>query len=1119
MEFVADLHIHSHYARATSGDLNFTELYRWAGYKGVQVVGTGDFTHGGWIAEMEECLVPAAESGLYCLRPDLAKTVAGQMPSGCQQPVRFLMTAEISSIYKKNGKTRKVHNIVCAPDLETVKKIRLELAKIGNLDSDGRPILGLDCRNLLEILLHISPDIYLIPAHIWTPWFSVLGAQSGFDDIEECFGDLTPHIFAVETGLSSDPAMNWLCSRLDRFTLVSNSDAHSAAKLAREANLFNTDLSYPALFAALKTADPKQFLGTIEFYPEEGKYHLDGHRNCEVRWTPEESQRHNNVCPVCGKTITIGVMHRVAELADRKPGVKPPRAANYQNLVPLETILAEVLAVGPASKKVGEMYRKLLCQYGSELNILRHVPVTDLDQNQFGLLAEAIQRVRQGNLDIQAGYDGEFGTIKLFTPDEREEFTTQANFFAGWGEEKTKAEKTKKTKANKTYRANRTDRAETATAKSPASPQDQLNAEQRSAVTYRGTPLWIVAGPGTGKTRTLTARIAHLVEQCQMPAQQILAITFTNKAAEEMAERLARLLGDRATPLTVCTCHRLGLAILKEHGERLGLVRNFSIAEPAELVAALPDPKEFPMAVLDAISLAKSRLLAPSNIEDMELRDKYRQYEITLRQHDAIDLDDLIVLPVKLLQEHADVRSIYQERWQAIAVDEYQDIAEAQQRLLELLLTPTTDLCVIGDPDQAIYGFRGASPQFFDDFGRRFPNAKKFALTCNYRSSEPIVTAASSLIAHNASHRDGQLTAMQIGGELIRSYAAPTAAAEAEFVVQTIEDLVGGTSHFSFVSNRVTAATQPENLSFQSFAILYRTTAQSKLLEEALARSGMPYQIVGGTSLWRHPTMRLWRTLLGIVAAPDHRFDLLYLIRELPGIGERTVAKLGEYAATHGVSLWQALLHGNEITTIAPNICQQLQSFGQMVQAWHNLSVVTDSSQVLQQIQSQLQTYPLSWQLSEDFWAILSQLAQRLPRLKEMGDYLAIQRQPDDLQLKAEKIKLMTLHAAKGLEFPVVFIVGCEDGLLPSLMAQREVGSGDADGSEEERRLMYVGMTRAQQLLYLTNSKQRLLLGKPEQRRPSPYLDELPSSLVCAVKSSWKPRKKPRSAEQQLSFF
>ncbi|MCP4622815.1 MAG: DNA helicase UvrD, partial [bacterium] len=361
--------------------------------------------------------------------------------------VRFILSGEISSIYKKNDKVRKIHNVIFAPTLEAVEKIQVALEKIGNNRSDGRPILGLDARNLLEIILDIDPQAHLIPAHIWTPWFSLLGSKSGFDSVEQCFEDLTPHIFALETGLSSDPPMNWRISALDRYTLVSNSDAHSPQKLAREANLFNTELSYPAIFKALKTGDPESFLGTIEFFPEEGKYHYDGHRKCSTRWHPKTTLTHNGLCSQCGKGVTIGVMHRVETLADREEGQKAARQHPFYSLIPLPEILSEVYGVGPNSKRVKQGYETLLAKLGPELSILQAIPPSDIGQVGGALLAEGIQKMRRGEVTTAAGYDGQFGVIKLFEKQERSSFLPQLSLFTA--EKKKAIPKRKKTKPDR----------------------------------------------------------------------------------------------------------------------------------------------------------------------------------------------------------------------------------------------------------------------------------------------------------------------------------------------------------------------------------------------------------------------------------------------------------------------------------------------------------------------------------------------------------------------------------------------------------------------------------------------------------------------------------------------
>lgn len=420
MKIIADLHIHSYLSRACSKLLHPESLHRWCQLKGITVLATGDFTHPRWFQELKEKLIPA-EPGLFRLRPDLARSIDELVPGPCRAPVRFLLGVEISSIYKKGSRVRKVHNLVYAPSFEVAAQINTCLDKIGNLRSDGRPILGLDSKKLLSIVLDISEEAYLIPAHAWTPHFAVFGSESGFDSLDECFEDLTPHIFAIETGLSSDPPMNWRVSALDKITLISNSDAHSLEKLAREANVLETDLSYGGIFHAIKKGDPSRFLKTLEFFPEEGKYHVDGHRNCKTRLMPQETRRRKGLCPVCEKPVTVGVLHRVEKLADRPAGKQPPGTVGFENIVPLKEVLGQVRRVGPGSVKVDRDYHYLLSLFGSELSILRELPLERLEAEGFSLLSLALQRMRGGEVQVQPGYDGEYGVISLlrekdFTP-------------------------------------------------------------------------------------------------------------------------------------------------------------------------------------------------------------------------------------------------------------------------------------------------------------------------------------------------------------------------------------------------------------------------------------------------------------------------------------------------------------------------------------------------------------------------------------------------------------------------------------------------------------------------------------------------------------------------------
>lgn len=408
MKMIADLHIHSRFSMATSKEGTPENLDFWARKKGISLIGTGDFTHPVWREELKERLVSEG-NGLYRLRDAYVKEESRKFPG---EGTSFVVSGEISSIYKKNGKTRKVHNVILLPSLEAADAMAQRLEKIGNIHSDGRPILGLDSHDLLEMMLDVCPEGILIPAHIWTPHFSVLGAKSGFDSVEECFEELAPYIHALETGLSSDPAMNWRISKLDRYQLVSNSDAHSPSKLGREANLLDIDCSYEGLYRAIQTGEGLE--GTVEFFPEEGKYHFDGHRKCGVSLSPVEAERLGGICPVCGKKLTMGVDHRVEQLADRAEGFVKKDGKKYESLVPLPEVISACMGYSTASKKVQGCFEQMIQTLGTEFDILRNVPSEDIKSCAGERIAEGIENVRTGNVKRIPGYDGEYGKIELF---------------------------------------------------------------------------------------------------------------------------------------------------------------------------------------------------------------------------------------------------------------------------------------------------------------------------------------------------------------------------------------------------------------------------------------------------------------------------------------------------------------------------------------------------------------------------------------------------------------------------------------------------------------------------------------------------------------------------------
>lgn len=1023
MPIHVDLHIHSKYSRATSRDCDLEHLSLWARRKGIAVVATGDLTHPAWRAELRDKLIPA-EPGLFRLADATTEAIDRDLPAACRSSVRFMLTGEISTIYKAGERTRKVHHVVYAPSLEAADRLSEKLARVGNIASDGRPILGLDSRHLLEMVLESDPAAYLVPAHIWTPWFSVLGSKSGFDTVDECYRDLAHHIFAVETGLSSDPAMNWTVSMLDRFRLVSNSDAHSPANLAREATVLDVEPDYFAIRRALETGIG--YVGTVEFFPEEGKYHLDGHRKCDIRLTPEETRALGGRCPVCGGALTVGVMHRVAELADRPVDAPPPATAGaVRSLVPLAEILSELLDSGPATKTVRAAFDALLAGLGPELHILEAAPLEDVAKAASPLLAEALARLRRGQTRRQAGYDGEYGVIRLFEDDELRELRNGALLFD-----------------SPMVRRPGRSKAVAAVVPPPVAPASAveplpvgLDPDQEAAAATLEGPLLIIAGPGSGKTRTLTHRIARLIEVHHVPPERCLAVTFTRRAATELRERLEALLPSRGQRVEVHTFHSLGLEILRVHGAVVGLEPGFRVADEAERIAlltrrlAMPDAKA--RKVIREVSRFKRSGTASGSDEMARARNVYLE---TMIEHDLVDFDDLVSLAVDVLVAAPAVARAWRERFPWISVDEYQDVDAKQHALLRLLAPPGSNLCAIGDPDQAIYGFRGADVGIFHRFSEDYPGARVVRLRRNYRSAAAIVEGSARVMGREADEavgRSGTEFALQL-------HEAASERAEASFVVETLEHLLGGHSFLALDSGR--SAGQESSLGFSDFAVLYRVDAQSGTLLEALARAGIPVQKRSHDPLALAP---------GVRSVMEHLGDL-----KAGGAGSVT-DQLREAATASGDPAALAAL--DLLLPLARSCDEQPERF-----------------------------------LSE----------------------LALATEADTWDPRADRVSLMTLHASKGLEFQVVFVIGCEDGLLP-LRWGSSPAPEPAD-TEEERRLFYVGMTRARDQVLLTRARRRSWRGEVREMAPSPFLAALPGHLVEHRRGRGRKRQpKPR----QLDLF
>jgi ATP-dependent DNA helicase UvrD/PcrA len=846
--------------------------------------------------------------------------------------------------------------------------------------------------------------------------------------------------------------MNWRVSLLDRYRLTSNSDAHSPGKLGREATTFDCERDYFAIKHALETGHG--YAGTVEFFPDEGKYHLDGHRKCEVRLSPKETLAHNGCCPVCGERVTIGVEHRVEMLADRseQEAKPPPTAGTVTNLVPLPEILSELTASGPASQAVARSYDQATAKLGAELAILQEVPAEDIARAGSSLLAEAITRLRAGNVIRDPGYDGEYGVIRLFEENELKQLTSGGLLFdAPIAKRKAKPKPVPAPAADEIVKPEpQSALASEASGqrgnsivslrivhdrtKSPASGLlAELDDDQRAAAQTVDGPLLIVAGPGSGKTRTLTHRIAHLVAECGAAAESCLAITFTRRAAAEMQERVAQMLPGNA--VAVHTFHSLGLAILREHANAAGLQQGFRVAGEAERMALLAETLDLTTHKAERLLRAISKEKRTQSWAGPDVAEATAAYARALAARAWIDFDDLIALSVRALTADPGVAAHYRDRSRWISVDEFQDVDEQQYRLLTLLAPADGNLCVIGDPDQAIYGFRGADASCFDRFRQDYPASKVVRLARNYRSSGTIVTASAQVIT---SRRSMPLTEIvRDMHERIAIHTAPTEAAEAESVVKWIEQMIGGHNFFSIDSGRATGA-RANSWSFADFAVLYRTDAQSAALCEAFARSGMPFKKSSHVPLTEEPAVRALLQELGNepgdLALPD----------ALRAAAERLTSRGA--GATIGMEL-------QRLTTLA-------------------VSCGNDRARLL--------------------------------------DAASLTTDAEFFDPRADRVSLLTLHAAKGLEFPVVFIVGLEDGILPLSW-----GEADETALAEERRLFYVGMTRAKDRLILSRARQRFWRGRLQTFESSAFLSDIENELVKHQRRE-PLRRKPQDRQLKL---
>lgn len=1119
--YIADFHIHSKYSRATSKDCVPEVLDLWARRKGIHVLGTGDFTHPAWREELKEKLVPS-EEGLYVLKDDFRQ---GAQVAGTDFKPRFIISGEISSIYKKNGRVRKVHNLILLPGLEHAELISRRLEAIGNLRSDGRPILGLDSRDLLEIVLDICPEAIFIPAHIWTPHFSLFGAYSGFDDIHECFEDLTGYIYALETGLSSDPPMNWRLSALDGFTLVSNSDAHSPANLGREVNLFDTELSYPGILKALKNRGTKEFYGTIEFFPEEGKYHYDGHRACKVCWKPGDTKAAGGICPVCGGRITVGVLHRVEVLADREEGFVPAGAKHFESLVPLHEVIASSIGAAAAGTKVRKKYDDLIRTLGSEFFILREASLKDIELAAGPCITEGIRRLRAGKVGIQPGFDGEYGKIQIIDKSEIGLLSGQMCFM---GDQlfdhkiadikgQSFASPLESLKAAADEAAPALASMDTRPAGEDTSPEASasddthygLNPEQWEAVSANNPAIAVIAGPGTGKTKTLVSRIIYLVEKCGVPPRHITAVTFTNKAAKEMQSRLQGHFKDKGTvsAMTIGTFHSICLQILSQWKGKHGVTVIDEYQAISILEGILKDMKLEISArkALSVISLLKNGGVPSSDDREPDISNAvYDSYCTQLKHFGVMDYDDILLEALQGFEDTKGEEGPDRDMAQAFSyllVDEFQDINEIQYRLIKAWSRKSENVFIIGDPDQSIYGFRGSDSRYFEKFTQDFPGMRQIRLTRNYRSTPEIINSALSVISKSSAGGEPRsLEAKREQGSKVRLIESNHEFSEALFISREINRLVGGidmldTQNLSASRKKRNAAKQA--VGFSDIAVLYRTNRQAEMLEQCFLKEGIPYTVAGRDDFLSDKPVREALAFFRFLLNPADMASLLLSLKAESGhTAEVNQALLKHYAA--GEKKVSALMKAMERL---PLPLQKLDGQSDFIELLKKYQPIIHREKPWKLIEAWMQDKNLAGVESMER---LLNTAVVHHKMASFIQNLVLGRETDIVRsgsrvYNPEAVSLMTMHGAKGLEFPVVFIYGVNDGRIPL-----RNGAFDID-MDEERRLFYVGMTRARdELILLTSST------------PSPFIADISEETL--VKEQAFPQKQ-ESQFKQISFF
>ncbi|MCP3875344.1 MAG: UvrD-helicase domain-containing protein, partial [Desulfobacteraceae bacterium] len=1084
-----------------------------------------------WIEEIESKL-EETEPGLFSLKKQIADQIDKTIPDSCRNPVRFILQTEISNIYKKDDRVRKNHNLIYFPDIQSVKKFNAKLDAIGNIKSDGRPILGLDAADLLSIMLDINDKGFFVPAHIWTPWFSMFGSKSGFDSMEECFGSLKKYIFAIETGLSSDPPMNWRIEDLDDIRLISNSDAHSPGYLGRNASVFNTDLSFFDIRSALEKKDLEKYLGTLDMYPHQGKYHYDGHRKCDICLNPATTKEIDGICPECGRKVTYGVLNRVQELATRPEGYDPGNRQGYKSIIPLTDILSEIFEVGPKTKKVTTYYNKAIEALGPELGILLDKSLSDIETAGVPLLPQAIKKMRTGNINVDPGYDGEFGKVNLFSCQEKESLRGEKNFLFDLPRNKRK-KRTKPQSKKSVFKRTRSKKTKTKPLKIP--PQilstdllSSLNPEQKKAVESSSQTIVMQAGPGTGKTRTLTAKIAYLVSKKGIDPSKILALTFTNKAAEALGKRIDDYIPKAKTPVLAATFHAFCLKLLKEH-------KSFTAAILDDVLKGLlikesigENFKKGQMNKIDfLISLCKQNLLGPDdNFETFITRKKldipdrfkqiYQAYQDLCKEQNVVDFEELILLTINLLTQDEQILFKVKRGYQYIFVDEYQDLNFGQYELVKLI-SMDSHIFVIGDPDQSIYGFRGSDNKYFKQFANDFSGCEKIILTKNYRSTQTILDASFQMISKScqAQEKIKVFSNLETTKKLIIKETA-SGKAEAVAIGKMIEKLVGGTSFFSMDAGKLDLDEQKE-YSFSDFAILYRTGRQCETFINVFEKEGIPFQTADKKNMLQVDGIRQLISLCRIMAHNESFIDMDIVFDHLEtGIGKKGKAvchKFYKQAKSFNQNILDAFIPG-KINGIQPTLRAKTINVFKILKGLQDEIKSCDNEKIINLLCLKAELMPIieGNDKTKQIFDKLLTIAKIHSNLKEFLDAIALNQDADTIEFNVEKVSLMTMHAAKGLEFPVVFVAGCEKGLVPFAKDGETV-----DDLEEERRLFYVAMTRAMDYLCLTYAKKRSIYGTRLKRQRSSFIEDIEKNLTQVEKMPFQIIKEKK--EKQMELF